>query len=147
MHALSHRLGVQVWTDLQESQGYLAKRHQHRPTSALMSVGIFLYARHGAKHSTSFFFFFKCGPSYWICYNIASVLCFVFFGHKACGILIPWPVIESTTLALEGEVNHWTARKFPAFYIFDLTKSSQQTHEVAGFIIPILHTRKLGVVK
>ena len=28
MHALSHHPGVKVWTDLQESQGYLAKRHQ-----------------------------------------------------------------------------------------------------------------------
>ena len=25
----------------------------------------------------------------WIFYNIASILRFVFFGHKACGILIP----------------------------------------------------------
>ena len=26
------------------------------------------------------------------------------FGHKVCGILAPWPAIEPTTLALEGEV-------------------------------------------
>ena len=32
---------------------------------------------------------------YWICYNIASILCFGFFGCKACGILVvPWPGFE-----------------------------------------------------
>ena len=41
---------------------------------------------------------------YWICYNIPSVLCFGFFGHKACGILAPRPGIEPTCPALEGEV-------------------------------------------
>ena len=29
---------------------------------------------------------------------------FWFFGCKACGILAPWPGIEHTPLALEGEV-------------------------------------------
>ena len=49
---------------------------------------------------------------YWICYNIASVLCFgffffvffVFFGHEACGILAPRPGIKPVPPALEGEV-------------------------------------------
>ena len=28
--------------------------------------------------------------SFWICYNIASGSCFVFFGQEACGNLAPW---------------------------------------------------------
>ena len=46
-----------------------------------------------------FFFFFDVDHFwnlYWICYNIASVLCFVFFGTQACRILAPWPVIKPT---------------------------------------------------
>ena len=53
-----------------------------------------------------FFFLFWCGL-YWICYNIASVLCFgvVFFlGRGACGVLSPQPGIKPAPLALEGEV-------------------------------------------
>ena len=44
---------------------------------------------------------------YWICYNIASVLCSVlgvFFGCKACGILAPQPGIKLIPAALEGKV-------------------------------------------
>ena len=41
---------------------------------------------------------------YWICYNIASGLCFGVFGHEACGILAPRPGIEPAPTALEGEV-------------------------------------------
>ena len=29
---------------------------------------------------------------------------FWFFGHKACGILVPWPGTEPASPALEGEV-------------------------------------------
>ena len=39
---------------------------------------------------------------YWICYNIASVLCFVFFGHEAYGILVTQPGIEPIPPALES---------------------------------------------
>ena len=34
---------------------------------------------------------------YWIYYNIASVLCFDFFGHEACRISVPWSGIEHTS--------------------------------------------------
>ena len=37
---------------------------------------------------------------YWICYNLASVLCFVFFGPEAHGILAHWPGIEPIPPAL-----------------------------------------------
>jgi len=37
-------------------------------------------------------------------HNIASVLCFGFFGPGVCGILAPQPGIEPTPPALEGEV-------------------------------------------
>jgi len=35
---------------------------------------------------------------------IASVLYFDFFGHEACGVLAPYPGIEPTHPALEGEI-------------------------------------------
>ena len=41
---------------------------------------------------------------YLLCDNIASVLCFVFFGHKTCGILASQPGNEPASTALEGEV-------------------------------------------
>ena len=40
----------------------------------------------------------------WICYNTASVLCFGFFGCKACGTLALQPGIEPAPPALEDEV-------------------------------------------
>ena len=42
--------------------------------------------------------------TYLIYYNIASVLCFQFFGNEAYGILAPQPGIEPTPPALEGEI-------------------------------------------
>ena len=36
--------------------------------------------------------------------NIASILCFGFFGRKACGILVPQPGVEPEPPVLEGEV-------------------------------------------
>ena len=63
-------------------------------------------------HSTFFFFF----GLYWICYNIASVLCFVlflflFFGHEACGS----PTRGWTHISCIGRwsLNHWTTREVP----------------------------------
>ena len=40
---------------------------------------------------------------YWICYSIASVLCFVFWAPSHVGILAPWPGIEPASPEL-GEV-------------------------------------------
>ena len=40
-------------------------------------------------------------PSFWLC-------------HVICRILVPWPGIEPTTLAVKAWIpNHWTARVFP----------------------------------
>ena len=50
---------------------------------------------------TFFFSFFVCIE---ICYNIASVFMFWFFGHKPYGILSPQPGIEPAPPALEGKV-------------------------------------------
>ena len=44
------------------------------------------------------------------------MFCF-FFGPKACGILAPQPGIEPTPPALEGEVDAWTAREVPPYYL------------------------------
>ena len=45
-----------------------------------------------------------CLSLHWICYNIASVLCFIFFGQEACGIPAPWPRFKPARPALEGKV-------------------------------------------
>ena len=36
--------------------------------------------------------------------TVVSVLCFQFFYHEACGILVPQPGIKPTLPVLEGEV-------------------------------------------
>ena len=65
-----------------------------------------------SNHSNPFLmiFFLKIFKSmkhfkslHWICYSIASVLCFGFFGHETCGILTPWPDIEP-------HPSHWKAK-------------------------------------
>ena len=58
--------------------------------------------------------FFLWGPfskSFWICYNIASILCFG-FGHEACEILASLLGIEPAPPSVEGKsLNHWTTRE------------------------------------
>lgn len=54
-------------------------------------------------------FFFSFLSLYWICYNIASVLCFVFFHGEACRILAPWLGIEPPHPGIERwNLIHWT---------------------------------------
>ena len=57
---------------------------------------------------------------YWICYGIASVLC---FGPEACEILAPRPGIEPAPPALEGDFLHyflhWTTREIPRIVLLD----------------------------
>ena len=50
---------------------------------------------------------------YWICYNIASVLCFGYFGPEACRILTCQLEIKPTRPSLEWSLNHWTTREVP----------------------------------
>ena len=56
----------------------------------------------------SFFFFFWCGPFFKSLLNCLQY-CFCsmlwFSGHKARGILVPWPGVEPTLPAMEGEVS------------------------------------------
>ena len=49
------------------------------------------------------FFFYHFWSLYWICYNIASIFVFMFFGQEACGILASRPGIEMPPI-LEDEV-------------------------------------------
>ena len=55
------------------------------------------------KQQSCFLLFFFFWNLYWICYNIA---CFMFwvFGGEARGVLAPWPGIEPTPPALVGGV-------------------------------------------
>ena len=51
-------------------------------------------------------FFFSCGPFLKSLLNLlqyASLLCFVFFDQKACGILVPRQGIKPAPPALEAE--------------------------------------------
>ena len=56
--------------------------------------------------------------------TILFLFMFQFFGHETCGILAPLPGIETTTPALEGSLNHWTARQVPKPY-FIKTRCTQ----------------------
>ena len=70
-------------------------------------------------------FFFLCGPFlslYWICYNIASILCFLIFGLEAYGILVPWPGIKTAVPALEGKV--FLKKNYLFVFIFGCARSS-----------------------
>ena len=41
------------------------------------------------------------------------------YGHKACGILVPWPGIKPRPPALKVlNLNHWTIREGPSSYFF-----------------------------
>ena len=43
---------------------------------------------------------------------------FWFFGPTTCGILVPWPEMETAAPALEAQsLNHWTPRKVPAWFL------------------------------
>ena len=53
------------------------------------------------ESSNSLFFFLSVFIEF--VNNVASVY-FCSFGHKACGILVPWPGIEPAPPALEGQV-------------------------------------------
>ena len=47
------------------------------------------------------------------------LIIYLFFGHKACRILVPWPNIEPMAHAVEvWHPNHWTTREFPTLLIF-----------------------------
>ena len=52
---------------------------------------------------------------YWICYNIASALCFAFVGPES-GISGPQPGLHLQPLPWMQSLNHWTTRE--ALYIF-----------------------------
>ena len=74
---------------------------------------------------------------------------FCFFGHKARGILAPHPGIEPTPPALEGSLNHWTAREVPniflSFFLFlavhliliILLKRWNEFHSTTLFLRPV----------
>ena len=48
------------------------------------------------------------------------ILLINFFGHVACGILVPRPEIERVPPAVEARsLNHWTAREVPSFLFFN----------------------------
>ena len=58
-----------------------------------------------ARLIKDFFFYVDHFKSpYWICYDIASVLCFLVFWPQACGILASWPGIEPALPVLESKV-------------------------------------------
>ena len=50
---------------------------------------------------------------YWICYNIASVLCFGFLAMRACGILPPQRDQTHTSCIVRWSLSYLTAREVP----------------------------------
>ena len=68
----------------------------------------------GCPDTFSFFFFFDVGhfkSLYWICYNIASVLTFWFFGLRHVGSSLG-AEIETPVLCIGSwSLNHWTTRE------------------------------------
>ena len=64
--------------------------------------------------------------SFWISYNIVSVLHFVFFGQEGYEILAPWPGIKPVPPALEVEV---LARKGSYILTFEQLKFSGASPE------------------
>ena len=56
----------------------------------------------------------------WIYYNTASVLCSVFWGHEAFGMLAPRPGIEPTPTVLEGDVVTTRKPRDPKRLLFEI---------------------------
>ena len=47
---------------------------------------------------------------------LKNFILFIYFGHMACGILVPQPGIKPASRALEAQsLNHWTAGEVPIF--------------------------------
>ena len=52
----------------------------------------------------------------------------LFFGHVACGILVPQPGIQPTLHALEAlSLYHWMAREVPCVLFVDFSRHTQTT--------------------
>ena len=62
---------------------------------------------------------------------------FWFFGHNACGILLPWPGIETSPHSLKGEVLTIGPPGKSLLYLFKLKK----------FIVEVMHGIYHKVVK
>ena len=51
------------------------------------------------------------------------------FDLTTCGILVSWPEIEPTPLALEAQsLNHWAAREVPAFAVVSVQTPRTTAH-------------------
>ena len=85
-----------------------------------------------------FFFFLRllkkygCGPCLRSLLNLWQYyFCFMFwfFGQEECGILASQPAINLAPPAVEGEVNHWTAKEVPfRMSSSSLTATPQETY-------------------
>ena len=64
----------------------------------------------------------KWNLSLWLTGSLVMV--WGFSCSHACRILVPWPGIKPTSLALQGILNDWATRKVPTFFFFFLNKNS-----------------------
>ena len=50
---------------------------------------------------------------------VTILFLFCFFGHKACGILVPQPGRDGTrtTCVARPSLNHWTFREVPLLFL------------------------------
>ena len=84
--------------------------HPGVPSYPLWTFHCRLWALEHSLHQGGIlaFVLFWCGAFlkyFWICYNIASVLCFGFFGQEACRILAPWPEIKPVFPIWKGKIS------------------------------------------
>ena len=72
---------------------------------------------------------------HWICYNIASILCFVFFFFffviKSCGISSQ-PGIEPAACIARWSLNHWPAREIPELSLYGTTEYVNYNYSFIG---------------
>ena len=71
-----------------------------------------------------------------ICYNTASVLCFGFFGCKACEVLSSQTGIKPTPPALEGEV--LTTEPPGTSHIISILDEEKEVQEKVQYLLKVL---------
>ena len=104
--AIDHVANAGVWKQAEEWEG---SRNSPGGKWWWWSQQVFTYSSHAQNMFYYYFLTWIIFKVCWICYNTVYVL--FFFGCKACGILTPWPGMESASPALEGKA--LTVREVP----------------------------------
>lgn len=125
-----------TWSPLSISDRILSTQTIHTGPGNKATILIYFYFLKILFFSVGHF-----NSLYWIHYEIASILCFWFFGHEAWGILAPWPGIKPTFSALGGESREFLISgppgKSPSQPVFKVwyTAASQNSHLLVKAIL------------